>query len=111
MKPVTPGHRVLIKPDSLDTIDPAFAAARKMGIQFIEKTERQESTIIDTGVVVQIGPTAFNDFGGVDNWCKVGDRVSYTRHGGKMLSDPEDANTKWLVLNDEDIIMVWEKEV
>ncbi len=108
MKPVTPGHRVLIKPDSLDVVDPAFASARKMGIQFIEKTERQEATIIDTGIVVQIGPTAFKEFGGRDNWCKEGDRVSYTRHGGKMLSDPDDAETKWLVLNDEDIIMVWE---
>jgi co-chaperonin GroES (HSP10) len=109
MKPVTPGHRVLIKPDNLEDIDPAMASAKKAGMVFLAKTERDEATIIDIGTVVQIGPTAYKDFGGADNWCKVGDKVSYTRHGGKMLSDPDNAETKWLVLNDEDIIMVWEK--
>lgn len=108
MKPVTPGHRVLVKPDSLVKVDPVFASAKAAGISLLDKTDRQESTIIDTGTVVQIGPTAYKDFGGADNWCKVGDRVSYTRHGGKLLANPDDAEEKWLVLNDEDVIMVWE---
>jgi co-chaperonin GroES (HSP10) len=108
MKPVTPGHRVLVKPDSLGEIDPVFASAQKAGLKLLERTERQEATIIDTGIVVQLGPTAYKDFGGADNWCKVGDKVSYTRHGGKFISDPENDENKWLVLNDEDIIMVWE---
>lgn len=108
MKPVTPGHRVLVKPDSLTTIDPIFASAKAAGFELLERTERQEATIIDTGIVVQMGPTAYKDFGGADNWCKIGDRVSYTRHGGKMIANPDDAEEKWLVLNDEDVIMVWE---
>ena len=109
MKPVTPGHRVLIKPDSLDLVDPAYAAARRMNLELLEQTQRQETQAVDIGTVVQIGPTAYKDFGGVDNWCKVGDRVSYVRHGGKMITDPDNKETKWLVLNDEDVIMVWEK--
>lgn len=107
MKPITPGHRILIKPDSLDTVDPVFASAKKAGLELIEKTERQEATIIDTGIIVQLGPTAYNDFGGREHWCKVGDKVSYTRHGGKIIHNPDDKEEKWLVLNDEDVIMVW----
>ena len=107
MKPVTPGHRVLVKPIKLEQADPAFAKAKAIGIELIEKTQRQEATIIDVGTVVQIGPTAFKDFGG-DPWCKVGDTISYTRHGGKFVKDPE-SDEEWLVLNDEDVVMVWEK--
>lgn len=109
MKPVTPGHRVLVKPDTLQEYDPVFQSARKAGIELVKTTERQEATAVDTGVVIQIGPTAYKDFGGADNWCRVGDKVSYTRHGGKFVSDPDNADEKWLVLNDEDIVMVWEK--
>lgn len=107
MKPVTPGHRVLVKPSKLEDHDPAFAAAKKIGIELIQKTQRQEATIIDWGTVVQMGPTAFVDFGGADKWCKVGDTISYTRHGGKFIKDPE-SDEEWLVLNDEDVVMVWE---
>lgn len=110
MKPQTPGHRILIKPDTLDDVDPVFASARKAGFQFAEKTERQEATIIDIGTVIQIGPTAYDAFGGADKWCKVGDRVSYTRHGGKTIHNPDNQEEKWLVLNDEDVIMVWSKD-
>lgn len=108
MTPKTPGYRVLIKPDSLEEFDPLIAAAKKAGIHIAEAEERKELTAVDTGVVIQIGPVAFVDRGGVENWCKVGDRVSYARHGGKMVKDPQNAENKYLVLNDEDIILVWE---
>jgi co-chaperonin GroES (HSP10) len=107
MKPVTPGHRVLVKPIKLEEADKAVASAKAAGLLILDKTQRQESTIIDVGTVVQIGPTAFRDFGG-DPWCKVGDTISYTRHGGKFVKDP-DSDEEWLVLNDEDVVMVWEK--
>lgn len=111
MKPKTPGYRVLIKPDSLEEFDPVVARAKSAipGFKLAETEERQELTAVDTGIVVQIGPVAFQDRGGQESWCKVGDRVSYARHGGKFLKDPENPETKFLVLNDEDIIMVWEK--
>jgi co-chaperonin GroES (HSP10) len=110
MKPKTPGYRVLIKPDTLETFDPVFASAKKSGIALLEADERKEATAIDTGVVIQIGPVAFSDRGGADAWCQVGDRVSYARHGGKIIKDPENVENKYLVLNDEDVVMVWEKE-
>ena len=110
MKPQTPGHRVLIKPDTLEFVDPAFKRAKDIGIELLAKTERDEATIIDTGIVVQLGGTAFDAFGGREHWCKEGDKVSYTRYGGKMIPNPDNKDEKWLVLNDEDILMVWNKD-
>jgi co-chaperonin GroES (HSP10) len=108
MTPKTPGYRVLIKPDTLEQFDPTFAKAKALGIDLSATEEKNERTAIDTGVVLQIGPVAYSDRGGAENWCKVGDRVSYARHGGKHVKDPEDASKTYLVLNDEDIILVWE---
>ena len=65
MKPNIVGHRLLIKPVTLEEVDPAFAAAKRMGLDLSERTHRQESSIIERGVVEQIGDTAFKDFGGV----------------------------------------------
>lgn len=106
MKPVTPGHRILVKPDSLETYDPQIASAKKHGIIMLEADERKERTGVDTGVVVQIGPTAFKDFGG-ERWCNEGDRISYARHAGKFIKNPE-TKEEWLCINDEDVVMVWE---
>jgi co-chaperonin GroES (HSP10) len=108
MTPKTPGYRVLIKPDTLETFDPVIAAAKRSGIVLQDADERKEATAIDSGIVLQLGPVAFSDRGGVDAWCKVGDRVSYARHGGKILKSPGNPEEKYLVVNDEDIVMVWE---
>lgn len=109
MTPKTPGYRVLVKPDSLEQFDPTIASAKKHGIVLLDADERKEATAVDTGVVLQIGPVAFQDRGGAENWCKVGDRVSYARHGGKIVKDPTNPENKYLVLNDEDICLVWEE--
>jgi co-chaperonin GroES (HSP10) len=106
MKPQVVGHRLLVKPVALEEADPAFAAARRMGLDLSERTQRQESSIIDRGTVEQIGPTAFEDFGG-EAWCKVGDLIDYVRHGGKYVLNPDNKEEKWLVLNDEDVLIVW----
>lgn len=108
MKPKTPGFRVLIKPDSLHEYDPVYQSAKKSGIQLVETTERKELTGVDTGVVVEVGPIAYHGYGDGTPWVKEGDRVSYVRHGGKFVSDPDNKENKWLVVNDEDIVMVWE---
>lgn len=106
MKPQIVGHRLLIKPITLEELDPAFAKAKAIGLELMEKTQRQESSIIDRGLVEDIGPTAFKDFGGAA-WCKIGDHVDYVRHGGKIVTDPENKENKWLICNDEDILCVW----
>lgn len=96
------GHRLLVKPEKIEDIDPAFAAARRAGL-IIETDERKrEQAAVDRGVVISMGDTAFVDFGGVP-WCKVGDKIAYTRYGGKMVKDPEDEQ-EYIILNDEDVI-------
>jgi co-chaperonin GroES (HSP10) len=109
MTPEIVGHRLLVKPISLEEYDPTVARAKALGITLSEKTDRQEASIISSGVVVQIGPTAFAELEG-QQWCKVGDRVDYVKHGGMFVHDPENKDNKWYVLNDEDILVIWRKE-
>ena len=96
------GHRLLVKPEKIEDIDPAFAAARRAGL-IIESDERKrEQAAVDRGVVISMGDTVFIDFGGKP-WCQVGDKIAYTRYGGKLIKDPDD-NQEYIILNDEDVI-------
>lgn len=108
MKPNIVGHRILVSPITLEEHDPAVAAAKKAGIVLADKTERQEASIISSGTVVQMGATTHNDGG--ENWCKEGDRIDYVRHGGMFVTDPDNKESKWYVINDEDVLVVWSKE-
>jgi len=96
------GHRVLVKPQTIEEVDKTYAAARKAGIIIQEQSERKEQTAVDKGTVVQIGKTAFKDFGG-DPWVKEGDLVCYAKYGGKFINDPVTQEV-FVVLNDEDLI-------
>ncbi len=109
MKPQILGHRLLVQPISLEDHDPAVASAKRAGIHIMDKTERQEASIINSGVIVQIGPTAFLEVGGL-TWCSVGDRVDYVRHGGMFVHDPDNKENKWYVINDEDVLVIWRDE-
>lgn len=71
----------------------------------------------DVGVVVALGPLAYmrQDLQGNrspeqwEPWCKVGDRVVFGRHSGKLVKDTDSGD--WLYLcNDEDIQSVIESE-
>jgi co-chaperonin GroES (HSP10) len=106
MTPKIVGHRLLIKPITLDEHDPAFKQARAIGITLLEKTDRQEASIISSGTVVQVGPSVAN---GADS-CEVGDRIDYVKHGGMFVHDPDNKDNKWYVINDEDVLVIWSKE-
>lgn len=105
MTPNIVGHRLLIKPITLEEFDPVVARAKAAGFELSKTTERQEASIISSGIVVQLGATTHNDGG--ENWCKVGDRIDYVKHGGMFVSDPDDKDSKWYVINDEDVLVVW----
>lgn len=96
------GHRILVKPENIEEVDPMLARATAMGLTLPELSARKEQIAVDTGVVLALGESAFKDFGGTP-WCAVGDKIAYTRHGGKLLKDPEDG-IEYLILNDEDAI-------
>lgn len=96
-KYVAVGYRVHVKPDVSET----EVAARKAGIVLAPTNDRrQEQLAVDTGVVVDIGPTAWADYGGTP-WVSVGDKVVYARHAGYAVGEETD---KILVLNDGDIV-------
>ena len=101
-------HRVLIKPDSVLDEDPAFKRARAAGIAFAKGAEFQmEENRMDTGTVVDIGSTAFKAYMAEGNLkvdpLQIGDRVSFAKYAGKTIMDGE---TKYIVLNDEDIVAI-----
>lgn len=95
------GFRVHVKPDPVEEVT-------KSGI-VIPKNKIKEQAEISKGTVTDIGPLAWKNqlYGyGVDGWepwCKVGDRVFYSKYAGKMLVDTKDSDNVILVLNDEDI--------
>ena len=97
MKPVAIGFRVHVKPD----INETEIAARKAGLVLAPTQDRrQEQLAVDTGVVLDIGPSAWADYGG-DPWVKVGDKVVYARHAGYTVGEDAD---RILILNDGDIV-------
>ena len=95
------GHRLLIKPEKIEDVDETFRNAKKAGLYIPEMEARKEQVAVDRGTVVAIGSTAFKDFGGTP-WCSVGDKVAYTRYGGKLLKDSN--GEEYIILNDEDLV-------
>jgi co-chaperonin GroES (HSP10) len=96
-------HRILVKPDLLEEVDETFKRAKAVGLYTGEESAREQAAV-DTGVVVEYGPTAFQDFN-ANNPLKVGDRVVYAKYGGKAIVDP-DTKVKYVALNDEDVIAI-----
>ena len=95
------GHRLLVKPEDVQEIDAAYAAAKRVGIEIAGQEMKREQAGVDKGTVVSIGETAFKDFG-TEPWCKVGDRIIFTRYGGKNIKDTDE--TEYIIINDEDVV-------
>src|SRR5690349_5496269 len=97
-----PGHRVLIKPDALET-----KTQSGIVISYGDMEKRHEEATTK-GVVVEIGPLAWKDAAFRPDlpewkpWCAVGDEVIYAKYSGKFVTDPED-NEKYYLTNDIDI--------
>lgn len=106
IKPIL--HRILVKPDALHERDEAFAAAKRIGIEIVEAERKREQAAIDTGEVVEVGPTAFRDFGLDTPPIKPGDVVVYAKYGGKAIQDPV-TKENFVALNDEDVIAIISK--
>lgn len=106
IKPVL--HRVLVKPDEVTDNDPAFAAAKRMGLTLSDKEMEREQGAVDTGVVVMIGATVGRDFGDSD-FVKVGERVVYAKYGGKAIVHPK-TKERFVALNDEDVIAIFKED-
>jgi co-chaperonin GroES (HSP10) len=107
------GHRVVVRPHSLEEADPMLARAKAMGLQLREVDERRQLTGVDRGVVVEVGPNAFSALN-VNcpdvPWCKPGDLIAYTKNAGKFIKTTEEALDSLLVINDEDVVAVLEEQ-
>jgi len=91
-KPVAIGFRVHVQPD----LSVTEKAASKAGFILPEDHKKSERNAVDSGVVLDIGPTAWAAYNS-EPWVKVGDKVVYARHAGYRVDDI-------VVLNDEDIV-------
>lgn len=98
-------HRIIVKQDKLEDKDEAFRAAKRAGLIIADLEQKREQAAIDTGVVLEIGPTAFKDFGLDEAPIKVGQTIVYAKYGGKAIVDPETKETV-VALNDEDVIAI-----
>jgi co-chaperonin GroES (HSP10) len=100
------GHRILIKPDSVEKEHKVAGTDLKIALALDQKQYR---AAVDSGVVLQIGPTAFKWKESTEPWCQVGDKVQYHRYSGKFVVDPE-TEEELVVVNDEDIHLIIVKD-
>ena len=96
IKPVL--HRILIKPDELEV---------KTNSGIIIQYDKREEKAVETGTVLDIGSTAFKEFGTTAEQEGIvkGKRVTYAKYAGKEVKEGEE---KFLLINDEDIVGVFE---
>lgn len=108
MLPKPCGHRVIVKPDTLDDAHSKMLGNELRKAGFVIETGGDKKRIenaIDTGVLVEVGKTAWKAFDDGEPWAAVGDRVYFSKHGGNLIEDPE-TKEKYRLLNDEDIYAV-----
>lgn len=105
------GYRVWIKPD--------YAKDHKVAgtniVIEIAESDRTGVAAVTEGTVLAVGPTAFvfdKESAALgrrsplnEPWCKVGDRVVFSKYGGKIIVDPK-TEEKTIIINDQDVMML-----
>ena len=92
-------HTVLIKPDRVEDTDEVIRRAKAAGIEV--KLDKREEKAVEYGTVIQVGPTAFKDYGRTPDILKEGDYVTYAKYAGKEIKYK---GVDYLILNDQDVI-------
>lgn len=87
-------HTVLVKLDDIET-----TTASGIILALDEKKERKA---VEYGTVIQVGPTAFTDYGRDPTILEGGDRVSLNRYSGKSIVDTD--GVEYVIINDVDIL-------
>ena len=98
------GYRLLIKPDKVETSHEVKGTDIKIAIAVDEKLYK---ATMSTGTVVDVGPLAWVDYNKNSMlktpWVKVGDKILYSRYGGKLIQDPE-TKEEFIILDDGDVL-------
>lgn len=103
------GYRVVLKPIKIvkglegHSAEVAPTLHAKGFEQRTDKQAEKEERGDNHGIVVHIGPTAFERLGGREAWCDVGDCVVHTRYAGTRVEHPPGSNSFFQIMNDEDI--------
>jgi co-chaperonin GroES (HSP10) len=87
-------HTVLVKLDDIET-------TTQSGI-ILALDEKKERKAVENGTVIQVGPTAFQDYGRDPSILKGGDRISLNRYSGKSIVDTD--GVEYVIVNDVDIL-------
>lgn len=90
----TGGH-ILVLPDKVEETTAG-------GIVLPESARDKEQAAATTGVLIDVGPSAWKDLDNGEPWAKIGDRVSYGRYAGVVLTGKDLVN--YTLLNDNDIL-------
>jgi len=92
-------HTVLVRPECVEDTDEVLRRAKAAGIQL--QLDKREQKAVEYGTVMQIGPTAFKDYGRGPDILQVGDKITYAKYAGKTVKYKD---IDYLILNDEDCI-------
>lgn len=106
------GYRVLVKPvEAVKTLEQAEAeryetlAKEGFEVKTDQQKEREERGE-NHGIVLSIGPVAFERMGGRAAWCDEGDVVVFSRYAGTRVEHPPASGVFYQLMNDEDIFGV-----
>ena len=91
-------HHVLVKLD-----EPETKTASGIILAVDEKKERKA---VEYGTVIQVGPTAFVDYGREPSILGGGDRISLNRYAGKSIVDTDEQ--EYVIVNGQDVLDVIE---
>lgn len=101
-----PGCRILIKPLKEEETNETAKRLKALGFELTETDKRKSQLNMDKGVVLQIGPKASEDY---IAGMAVGDKVGFTKFGGKFVRDLN-SEEDLLIVNDEDIIVIYKED-
>ena len=79
-----------------------YKRAKAAGIHL--ELDKREQKAVEYGTIVQVGPTAFMDYGGTPDLLAVGDRVTINKYSGKEVTDSD--GSKYVIVNDQDILAI-----
>lgn len=98
------GHYILVKQNELVTTT-GMETLDASGFELQHEDKAVAEAAVQLGVVVSIGPTAWECFGPNFEgkpWAKVGDTVFFPRYSGAVVNDPE-TNEEFVLINDKDV--------
>lgn len=101
IKPIL--HRIVVKPEEVLETDDVYKRAKSLGIEI--QLDKREQAGVEYGTVIEVGSTAFTEFGTTAEAQGVvpGAKITFARYAGKTIKDGE---TRLVVLNDEDCVGV-----